>query len=139
VFVVKATACYNDGPRTPRPASLHVVPEPLAYKVSLYCRCTLEWYFQFRVYDYLWCVRQGSVLSPLLFNHNVDDVDDLIVQLPSSGLGCYIGNNFLGCVMYADDLLVLSASVGGLQSMLDCCCTYGQANYGVWAYNIQFK
>jgi len=56
-------------------------------------------------------VRQGSGISPLLF---IRYVDDLIVQLSSSGLGCHIGDNFLGCVMYADDLLVLSASVGGL-------------------------
>jgi len=37
--------------------------------------------------------------------------------------------------MYADDLLVLSASVCGLQSMLDCCYTYGQANYIAFSSN----
>ena len=28
---------------------------------------------------------------------------------------------FVGCIMYADDLVVLSVSVSGLQSLLDCC------------------
>ena len=29
---------------------------------------------------------------------------------------------FVGCVMYADDLLLLSASLCDLQSMIDICC-----------------
>ena len=42
-------------------------------------------------------------------------MDDLIIELELSGLG----NTFFGCIMYADDLLLISASVSGLQSMLD--------------------
>ena len=71
-------------------------------------------------------VRQGSVLSPLLFNIYVDD---LISQLTISNLGCYIGCNFFGCIMYADDIILLSASVTGLQSMLDICYDYGRNHY----------
>ena len=67
-------------------------------------------------------VRQGSVLSPFLFNIYVDD---LISELESSGFGCCIGKNFYGCVMYADDVLLMSASVAGLQSMLDVCFAFG--------------
>jgi len=48
-------------------------------------------------------VRQGSVLSPLLFNIYVDD---LIDKLESKGYGWNIGKYFFSCVMYADDLLL---------------------------------
>jgi hypothetical protein len=33
------------------------------------------------------------------------------------------------CIMYADDLLLLSPSVNGLQSMLDICSVYGGFHY----------
>ena len=56
-------------------------------------------------------------------------VDDLTVSLEHSANGCYVSGNFLGCIMYADDLLLLSASVSGLQNMLDICYSYGVDNY----------
>ena len=52
-------------------------------------------------------------------------VDDLIGQLEDSGNGCFIGGKFFGCVMYADDVLLLSASVTGLQLMINTCCAFG--------------
>ena len=56
-------------------------------------------------------VRQGGILSPLLFNIYVDE---LIDSLSDSGFGCYIGSQFFGCIMYADDLIMLSPSLKGL-------------------------
>ena len=55
-------------------------------------------------------VRQGGVLSPVLFNIYIDD---LIKSLQSRALGCYIGTEFYGCIVYADDigLLLMLASV----------------------------
>ena len=35
--------------------------------------------------------------------------------------GCYIGHTFLGIMMYADDLLLISGSVSKLQKMVDIC------------------
>jgi len=57
-------------------------------------------------------VRQAGILSPFLFNIYVDD---LIDSLSISGFVCYVNNSFLGCIMYAEDLLILSSSLSGLQ------------------------
>ena len=61
-------------------------------------------------------VRQGGVLSPFLFNIYVDD---LIKQLELLGTGCHVNEGYIGAILYADDLLLLSASIYGLQRMLD--------------------
>ena len=81
-----------------------------------------EWYGKLssvvRWYDYVSKsfevkagVRQGGILSPILFNVYMDD---LTYVLRVDGHGCFINRTFLGCIMYADDILLLSASVGGL-------------------------
>jgi hypothetical protein len=44
-----------------------------------------------------------------------------ITSLRQTNSGCGVNGLFVGCIMYADDLVVLSASVDGLQRMLDCC------------------
>ena len=46
-------------------------------------------------------------------------VDDLICQLESQRKGCVVNNIFLGCIFYADDVLLFSASVAGLQQLLN--------------------
>ena len=63
-------------------------------------------------------VRQGGVLSPVLFNVYVNSV---IQRLQMSNCGCAIGSQFLGCIMYADDLVLLSPSVCDMQKMIDIC------------------
>ena len=49
-------------------------------------------------------------------------VNDMIQKLCDKSLGCCVGNVYCGCVMYADDLIPVSASVILLQSMDDACC-----------------
>ena len=57
-------------------------------------------------------VRQGGVLSPNLFNLYVDPIIEL---LQDSDLGCHIHGVYVGCLLHADDIIFLSASVGILQ------------------------
>jgi len=67
-------------------------------------------------------VRQGSVLSPYLFSIYVDD---LINELRHSGHGINVGMVFMGCILYADDIVLLSGSCYGPQKMVDICSNYG--------------
>jgi len=62
-------------------------------------------------------VRQDSILSPRLFTVLINIV---IVKLRDSGVDCSINNIFIGCVLYADDIVVLSATVF-FQDMLNIC------------------
>jgi len=66
-------------------------------------------------------VRQGGVVSPLLF---AVYVDDLIAKLR-----CY------GCIFHADDIALLSCSCYGLQTLLDICSAYGEK----WDINLTRK
>ena len=63
-------------------------------------------------------VRQDWVLSPFLFAIYVDDV---IINLHDQKLGCVLGATYIRWLMYADDLVLLSASVSVLQKMVDVC------------------
>ena len=63
-------------------------------------------------------VRQGGILSPILF---AVYFDSLVDRLSMSKLGCSINGQYLGCLLYADDILLLSQSVSCMQRMLDIC------------------
>jgi hypothetical protein len=63
-------------------------------------------------------VRQGSSLSPALFDVFINK---LIVDLKLLGCGCRLNGAWVGCVMYADDVILLSSSIDGLQAMLNKC------------------
>ena len=63
-------------------------------------------------------VRQGSVLSPTIFNVFINV---FIVRLRHLSFGCHLRSMFIGCLLYADDLLLICPSVRGLQTMLDVC------------------
>jgi hypothetical protein len=63
-------------------------------------------------------VRQGGLLSPSLF---AVYIDVLIVTLEKDNRGCFIDGNFIGVLVYADDILLLSSSFTHLQLMLKEC------------------
>ena len=62
--------------------------------------------------------RQGGILSPVLF---VVYMDVLITRLRQHGLGCELFDCFYGCLVYADEILLLAHTVNGMQEMLKIC------------------
>ena len=63
-------------------------------------------------------VRQGAISSAILFAIYIDELLDI---LKASRLGCHIDGVFLGAFIFADDILLLSASRPGLQSLVNIC------------------
>ena len=49
----------------------------------------------------------------------------MIESLEASDLGCHFYSVYVGCLLYADDIILLSASVVNLQKMLDICYANG--------------
>jgi hypothetical protein len=66
-------------------------------------------------------VRQGDVLSPNLFKIFINDLPDLFNDQCDP---VYLHNKYLNCLMYADDVVLLSASQTGLQTCLNKLQTY---------------
>ncbi len=76
--------------------------------------------------DYFKCfkgVSQGVVVSPLMFTVYMDE---MIKELQSAGIGCYVGHEYFGCVSYADDMKLLCPSIKGLQQMIEICERFGE-------------
>ena len=68
-------------------------------------------------------VRQGAVLSPVLF---CIYFDELIHELESAKFGCHIGLWFVGALAYADDLVLLAPSANATRKMLAICDDFGE-------------
>ncbi len=75
-------------------------------------------------------VKQGCVISPILFNIYVDE---LINQVLESDHGLSIEQCKFSIMAYCDDIIMLSPSVSGLQKLLDICENYGSD------WNIKFN
>jgi len=74
-------------------------------------------------------VRQGAVLSPLLY---AVFTSDLLFELEQSSLGAFIGSIYCGAPTYADDMTLVSHSPTELQDMLDIVTSYART----WEYSI---
>jgi Reverse transcriptase (RNA-dependent DNA polymerase) len=75
-------------------------------------------------------VNQGGVLSPVLF---CVYIDGMLPALSKTGVGCYIGNVFVGALTYADDIVLIAPSACAMRKLLNICDC--QAN----EYHIMFN
>ena len=75
-------------------------------------------------------VKQGGVLSPILFNIYIDI---LLGRLRKSEIGCFIGNKFAGALGYADDIILLSPTLSGMMNLLKLCESFTKE------YDIKFN
>jgi hypothetical protein len=72
-------------------------------------------------------VKQGGVLSPILFTIYIDE---LLLKLKQSSLGCHFNSQYVGVLGYADDLTLMSPSIRSLNKMLDI-CKYFAADFNI--------
>jgi len=74
-------------------------------------------------WSYVFCigsgVRQAGVLSPALLNVFINIV---LTRLQTLGVGCWVQQLYVGCLLYADDIILLCPTLTGLLLMLCDCC-----------------
>ena len=73
-------------------------------------------------------VRQGAILSPLLYSIFVDELLD---HLQASSAGVSVNSINCAAPMFADDLALVAASGERLQTLLDICSSYASK----WRYH----
>ena len=71
-------------------------------------------------------VKQGGVISPVMFNLYLDN---LLISLKQSGLGCHINGTYMGALGCADDIALTCPSLNGLNYMLDICNQFAKNNH----------
>nr|XP_047127737.1 uncharacterized protein LOC124808603 [Hydra vulgaris] len=72
-------------------------------------------------------VRQGSILSPHLYNIYTESILNEIVS--ECKVGSTINGIYTGVIAYADDVILQSPTISGLQELINRYQTYGVANF----------
>ena len=60
-------------------------------------------------------VWQGGILSPILFTLCLDD---LLIELTRTNVGCHWDDMFVGALVYADDVTLLAHTPSALRKLL---------------------
>jgi hypothetical protein len=63
-------------------------------------------------------VKQGGIIISIVLSIYFDEV---LCRLQSAGVGCYIGQFFVGPLAYADDLTLLAPTASAMRRMLAIC------------------
>ena len=66
-------------------------------------------------------VRQGGIMSPVLFNVYIEDLSRTLCSMP---FGCYINSTCVNHLVYEDDMVLLAPSPGALQGLIDTAAKY---------------
>ena len=66
-------------------------------------------------------VKQEAVLSAILF---CVYIDELFPAMRRKRSGCWVNGDFVGMLGYADNIMLLSPTLEGLQDMVDTCAAY---------------
>ena len=69
-------------------------------------------------------------MSPLLF---CVYIDDLLLRLAKSGIGCYLGRTFVGALAYADDVVLVCPTPSAMHKLLLLCEDFASE------YDVQFN
>ncbi|XP_033114321.1 uncharacterized protein LOC117114738 [Anneissia japonica] len=68
-------------------------------------------------------VRQGGIMSPLLYNIYVEDLN---VRLNNVNDGCELKDTTFNRLCYADDMVLLASSCYGLQRLVIACENFAE-------------
>ena len=85
-------------------------------------------------FNYCKGVRQGCILSPMLFNLYLNEIPSRLDNNDTDGILLPNGSR-LNCLLYADDLVLISNSTKGLQNALTILSQF----YEDWLLNVNAK
>ena len=107
----------------------NINPVVVRLMITMYLvqRCYIRW-GQARSYSFEVTngTRQGSVFSP--HGGFATYIDPLIYSLRNSGHGCRINEHWFGAFFYADDGILITTSIEGLQHMVSICESHANDN-----------